>query len=596
MVMKPPADKDLELLVDQVRELLDREARDRSDREARDRSDREARDRSDREARDRSDREARDRSDREARDREVGKASGRLDDRQRRNQAFLIRVKAALFQWQKFSFKHPDNNDEELYANQNYIGSFTKALPHDAIAQVDSNAYQALLRALQTGRFADFEAIPLGGTAKLTDPQAAYAFELEGIDSHGLTMPAAPAFNSPQEASEMAELYWQALTRDVPFSRYNTDPLTQAAAADLSNFSDFRGPKVNGKVTPATLFRGDTPGDLAGPYLSQFLWANVPYGISAPFPVDVPGGGRTPVPQIEQRMRFAQPGKDFMTDYQEWLNIQNGQPPSQLTKLDEPSYIRNGRDLAEYVHRDYPYLAFVNACLILLSYGPKALDPANPYLSATKQVGFATFGAPDVLDLVARVANEALKAAWYQKWLVHRRLRPEEFGGWIDNQLNNRASYPINSELLNSPVLKEVFSRYGSYLLPQAFPEGSPTHPAYPSGHATYAGACVTVLKAFFNESFSIPNPVVASDDGLSLDKYMGTDTLTIGGELNKLAANIALGRDTAGVHWRTDGIEGLKLGEAVAICFLQDRKTLYNEPFSGFTLTKFDGTTITVR
>ncbi|MFW5435355.1 hypothetical protein, partial [Paenibacillus apiarius] len=26
----------------------------------------------------------------------------------------------------------------------------------------------------------------------------------------------------------------------------------------------------------------------------------------------------------------------------------------------------------------------------------------------------------------------------------------------------------------------------------------------------------------------------------------------TIGGELNKLAANIALGRDTAGVHWRS--------------------------------------------
>ena len=25
--------------------------------------------------------------------------------------------------------------------------------------------------------------------------------------------------------------------------------------------------------------------------------------------------------------------------------------------------------------------------------------------------------------------NRALKAAWYQKWSVHRRLRPEEFGG-----------------------------------------------------------------------------------------------------------------------------------------------------------------------
>jgi membrane-associated phospholipid phosphatase len=256
-------------------------------------------------------------------------------------------------------------------------------------------------------------------------------------------------------------------------------------------------------------------------------------------------------------------------------------------------YIHTSRDIAEFVHRDYPYLTFVNACLILLSYGPQALDPANPYLSAKTQIGFPTFGASDVLDLVARVANEALKAAWYQKWLVHRRLRPEEFGGWIDNQKNNRASYPLDSEILNSPVLNQVFNRYGSYLLPQAFPEGCPTHPAYPSGHATYAGACVTVLKAFFNADFPIPQPMVASDDGLKLLPYTRPDSLTVGGELNKLAANIAIARNAAGVHWRTDATEGLKLGEAVAICLLADRKTLYNEPFKGFTLTKFDNSKV---
>lgn len=519
-----------------------------------------------------------------------------LNANERPNQAFLIRVKAALNQRKKFSFKHPDNNDEELYANQNYIGNYTKALRHDAIGQVDINAYQTLLKAIQTGRFADFEAITLGGAVKLTDPQAAYAFELEGTDSHGLTMPPAPAFSSAQEASEIAEVYWQALTRDVPFEQYETNLLIQAAAADLSNFSDFRGPKVNGQVTSTTLFRGDTPGDLTGPYLSQFLWQNIPYGIAAGLPTDAPGGGLVPVPPLEQRSLFPPIAQDFLTNYQQWLSIQNGQPPLDRTTLEAtPRYIHTSRDLAEFVHRDYPYQTFVNACLILLGYGSDALDPANPYLRARTQGGFATFGAPDVLDLVARVANEALKAAWYQKWLVHRRLRPEEFAGLIDNQLNGRANYPINSEILNSPVLKEVFNKYGSYLLPLAFPEGCPTHPAYPSGHAVYSGACVTVLKAFFNESFPIPNPVVASDNGLTLQQYRGQDRLTVGGELNKLAANIALGRDAAGVHWRTDGIEGLKLGEVVAIRVLQDRKTLYNEPFNGFTLTKFDGTTITI-
>ncbi len=511
-----------------------------------------------------------------------------LADTQRLNQAFLVRLKAALSQAKGFSFSHPNNQDEEVYKSRNYIGNFTKTLPHDAVGEVKPDAYLDLLKALQTGKFADFESIPLGGTAKLTDPQGAYAFELEGTDSHGFTMPPAPAFSSAQEASEIAEVYWQALTRDVPFSQYDTHRLTQDASADLSKFSDFRGPKIAGQVTPKTLFRGDTSGDLAGPYISQFLWAAVPYGTS---------DGTIPVPTIEQRMRFAPSGQDFLTNYQEWLDIQNGKPPSKSTQLDpQARYIHSSRDITEFVHRDYPYSTFVNACLILLTYdGSKARAPANPYLKATRQKGFTTFGAPDVLDLVARVAVEALKAAWYQKWLVHRRLRPEEFGGWIDNQLNGRASYPINLEILNSQVLKEVSKKYGSYLLPQAFPEGCPTHPSYPAGHATYSGAMTTVLKAFFNESFVIPHPVVASDDGLSLLPYKGSDILTVGGELNKLAANIAIARDAAGVHWRSDGIEGLKLGEAVAIRILQDRKTLYNEPFSGFTLTKFDNTTIVI-
>ena len=87
---------------------------------------------------------------------------------------------------------------------------------------------------------------------------------------------------------------------------------------------------------------------------------------------------------------------------------------------------------------------------------------------------------------------------------------------------------------------------------------------------------------------------MIANPDGLSLVPYKGP-ALTVGGELNKLASNIALGRDTAGVHWRSDGIEGLKLGEAVAIGILTDVRATCPEPFAGFSFTNFDGTTITV-
>src|SRR5215831_18367524 len=91
-----------------------------------------------------------------------------------------------------------------------------------------------------------------------------------------------------------------------------------------------------------------------------------------------------------------------------------------------------------------------------------------------------------------------------------------------------------------------------------------------------------------------IPNPVVASDDGLSLLPYSGPP-LTVGGELNKLASNVSLGRDAGGVHYHSDGAEGLKLGEEIALSILRDLTTIYHEEFPGFTLTRFDGTPITI-
>jgi len=495
----------------------------------------------------------------------------------RRREAFQVRQRAALDHLRQPLLPHADNGDEARYANR--AGSFTKCLPHSDAGDVDAAAYQRYLHALATGQAADFEAIPMGGAMKLANPRAAVAFDLEGLDSHDFHMPPAPAFASAWQASEMAELYWQALTRDVAFADYDSDPLIARAAADLSRFSDFRGPKEGGRVTPGTLFRGDTPGDRVGPYLSQFLWKNVPFGATT----------------IVQRYRTTVPGDDFMTSFADCLARQRGIPPAAGNAFDAtPRYIRNGRDLAEWDHRDFTYQGFLSAALILLSFGPAALDAANPYLASVAQGAFSTFGGPHVLDLVARVANAALRAAWFQKWLVHRRVRPEAFGARVHRHVTGAAPSPIHTELLDSAALDAVFDVHGTYLLPMAYPEGCPTHPSYPAGHATIAGAGVTVLKAFFRESFVIPSPVVASPDGLSLLPHSGP-ALTVGGELDKLAANVALGRDTAGVHWRTDGIEGLELGEAVAIAALRDLKTTLPEEFDGFTLTRFDGTAIRV-
>jgi membrane-associated phospholipid phosphatase len=473
------------------------------------------------------------------------------------------------------------NDDERRYRDQDFIGNFTKTLPHDTLGHVDPAAYKALLRAMKTADPADFAAIPQGGAAKLSNPQSAFAFQTDGADSHHLGVRVPPALASAEEAAEMAEIYWLALTRDVPFASYDTDPGIAAAAASLSTFSDFRGPKVAGRVTPATIFRGTTPGELTGPFISQFLARDIQYG-----PYLVP-----------QRVRAGLAGVEYLSDTTSWLNIQNGGPaaPFAIVGAASARFINDNRALSAYLRADFSPQGFFNAALMLLGFGLGALSPSNPYKTSLNQAGMATFGGGELIDLIAHASGIALKACWYQKWAVHRRLRPEAFGGLIHNMKTPAIgkTYPIHHEILDSSVLTEVQNRYGSYLLPMAYPEGSPAHPAYPAGHAVFAGAGATILKAFFNEAFVIPSPVVASPDGSALVPYSGT--LTVGNELNKLASNIAVGRDASGVHWRTDGIEGMHLGEAAAIALLQDVRHNYNEPFGGFAFTKFDGSPITI-
>jgi hypothetical protein len=502
--------------------------------------------------------------------------TGPLNTAERRHRAFVIRRDAAIYQRDAPPTPSVSNGDEDAYANR--IASFTKGLPHNDLGEVDPNAYNAYLQALNSGKWADFEAIPLGGTAKLSNPQSAYCYALEGADAAAVPAPPPPAFSSAQAAGEMVEDYWQALTRDVSFSQYGSDPTIGQAVADLNKLSDYHGPKVNGQVTPDVIFRGPTPGDLTGPYMSQFLLKPVPMGAAT----------------MSQLYRTAVAGDDYWTSYADWLKGQRGGAAGSNKFDSTPRYIRNNRDLALYLLVDWSGQANVMAALILNSFGAGATSPSNPYLHSGTQVGNLTFGAAQQIDLVPRVPNPANRACFCQKWLVHRRVRPEAFGGRIHNHVTGAAKYPIHSDVLNSAGLKAVFSAMGSYLLPQAYPTGSPLHPSYPAAHAVTAGAGITVLKALFNESFVIPSPVTPSDDGLSLAPYTGA-SLTVGGELNKLASNIALGRDAAGVHYRSDGVEGIKLGEAIAISILRDTATLYNEVFQGFSFTKYDGTPVTI-
>lgn len=500
--------------------------------------------------------------------------------RQRAFKSFTNRVNAAQAELSVPIPNEISNGDETRFPN--FIGNYSKGLVHNSIGEVDSASYASLLRAVNTGEPQAFNQILMGGNTLLVDPQCGLAFDLEGTDSHALAIGTPPSVASREIADAAVESYWMALCRDVNFTQYGNEPLTQAAIAELNSLKAFTGPRP---VTPQNLFRGFTPGDSVGPYVSQFLLQ--PFNFGA-------------VP-IDQLLTTYAPGIDYMTDQASWLAVQNGQGPFAQNQLDpNPQHMRNGRGISAYVHLDVLFEAYFNACLILVDRGAP-LDPSYPYAGSKTQTGFGTFGSPHLKTLVAEVAQRALKAVWYQKWFVHRHLRPEAYGGLVHMTKTHQANYPVHADILNSEALARVFAKNATYFLPHAFPEGCPQHPSYGQGHGTVAGACATIVKAWFDDlaPFSaVPGMQVwqASEDGFSLVPYTGADAsqMIIGGEMNKLAANIAIGRNQAAVHWRYDYSDAVVLGEAVAISMLRDMASCWNEPFAGFSFTKFNGTRVT--
>jgi hypothetical protein len=79
--------------------------------------------------------------------------------RNRALRALEIRFEAARSEDKYPMPPHPCNGDDFAFPNK--IASYSKALPHNALGEVDVRAYLALLQALKSGVPSDFEAIPL---------------------------------------------------------------------------------------------------------------------------------------------------------------------------------------------------------------------------------------------------------------------------------------------------------------------------------------------------------------------------------------------------------------------------------------------------
>nr|CAA6830557.1 MAG: Unknown protein [uncultured Thiotrichaceae bacterium] len=557
------------------------------------------------------------------------------------------------------------NGDEQL---ESYIGNFHKSLPHNQYGEVDSDAYehfQSICERLDDGEDVDFESVALGtpDAAAFTNPLAGAASETLGLSAKQVEMPPAPGILSADSAAEMVELYWMALLRDVPlaeFTGHDQHPKVKEAVKDIEHAfkAALSKDSVPGAlelgldlpqkavvpekyeqgahadftldISPQTLFRCGLPDEQYGPLISQFLLRDVPYGVQRI--------STKQVPYVRN--------KDFLTRYEDWLLAQDqgtdrfGRDYGNCNNYEDQVYGREQyypadgttrhvstlRDLARFVNRDALHQAYFNAALFLDGVGAP-LDDGNPYAENKvykREHGFATLGGPDLLTLVSEVASRALKVVWRQKWMVHRRCRPEVYGGLLQMQLEGppkqaTKDYGLGDVVTGSAALEQVYDKYRSYFLPMAFSAGSPNHPAYGAGHATVAGACITILKAWFKEEAplhsSLPPQNMPSKEPWALSgletqgllqpgqhlgdeyfdapsTYNGHDAhlMTIGGELNKLASNIAMGRSMGGVHWRSDNTRSLRLGEQLACEILCKRAKEYAEKPVSFSFRSFDG------
>src|SRR5271157_5052367 len=507
----------------------------------------------------------------------------------------------------------PDNGDSQRFTD--FSGNWSKCLKHDYLGIPNSAGWLSLVYALKTGRFSDFENILVGNpgstnfTGTLNGPQGALAFDLEGLDSHATNIPPAPSVASAQTAAELVEHYWAAMLRDVNFTDYPGNSIVAQACADINNLSYVKsaGSQYPYPITPQNLFRGAInagDGALAGPYISQFMLQ----------PTFI---GAQPISQMFHRIASVGPqgGADYLTNPTEYNSVESGFPPSfSLTYDSEYRHLRMGRDMASFTHVDALHQAYFVAILVLAGIGCP-VNPGNPYIGSLTQHGFGTFGSAqagpvDAVGTLPEMATRALKAAWFHKWIVNLRQRPEEVGALLQARLTNQHPMPqaaaaLNHDLLNSAALPITFAQYHSYLLPQVFPEGAPTHPCYPTGHGTVGGACISAIKFFFDGNQRIQpllqaagsDVMVPSEDGLSLVPYTGSDagSLTVNGELNKLGWNITTAHGIhAGIHFRSSSYYSMLLGEQVGISVLNDRAKSYAEPFT-IQITKLDGTTATI-
>lgn len=182
--------------------------------------------------------------------------------------------------------------------------------------------------------------------------------------------------------------------------------------------------------------------------------------------------------------------------------------------------VRTGRELARYFESETPGLAHrlaLNELIRTSNWSP----PRQALVWAA-------------LDITI---YSALLAAWHYKWAAQVAVpgvsaRPGVSFRPRPYEMDHRISVLYNRSMNDAGSGDD-----GRRTLPDPSP-GTPRHPAYPSGHSTYSAAASELLSYFFPDYTE---------------------------EFDRLADNAGMARLWAGIHWRSDHVEGMRLGRCVA-------------------------------
>lgn len=490
---------------------------------------------------------------------------------------------------------------------------------------------------------------------KFVNPSAGNNFSMLGPATQQFVVPVPPSISSKEEAINLVELYCMAWCRDIPFSNYETDQRI-LLAVNFLNDAGLDAPAVpsliKGLVSPNNIFRVlSTPGH----YVSQFLLKTFKFGNNVIVPtckIALPN-----VNFLKDRESFENTQNGIVqTAYEKTPDekfIYSGRALLECVHFDNPAdlyhqalYIlmQEKVPIVPNLGGEKPFVDLNCAeIMALLSMGTHvALQVcwynkwnvhvrARPdYVCGILDTNMSTPVVPTgkgCEGCAAALASLGInldsppkqsKVESPKLSVSNKDIRDVNVSDDLTDDVNvsdviegndvnvsddlsggddltvsstKTARGPLfNPVITESEILKITHRLQGNYLLSSGYPEGSPFHPSYPAGHATIAGCAVTILKAFFKNEHALTNCVMPLADGSGVDAIENT---IVADELDKLADNISMGRNWAGIHDRADALVSLKLGERIAIELLKDTKKRFDDV--SFTLRRFDGSTLVI-